>query len=171
MGIISGSMITLLLFTLSADYEDSAAFLCFGRVNKSMNWSSGDTETVIISWARQGAVDRFFVPAEEPDSRAADLVPGCLSLEEGAGGSGGSAGMDKACVVKIFFVDREWEKWATDFELRNGVGTLVGVGSGGTCTWTTEGTKGRLSKDDISTSSSNGFNDRKKEANCPQKRI
>ena len=74
------------------------------------NVPSGDTETVIIGWARQGVVNRFSFPAEEPDSRDADLVLGCLSLEEGAGGSGGSAGMNEACVAEIFFNDQEWEK-------------------------------------------------------------
>lgn len=149
MGVIPGSMTALLFFTLSTDCEGSARFFRFGRVNKSMNWSSGDKETVIIGWAGRGVVDRFFVPVEEPDSKDADRVLGGLSPEEAAGGS---AGVNEGCVVEVCFDDREWEKWAANFELRDGVGTLLDVGSGGTCTLTTEGTEGRLSRDHISTS-------------------
>lgn len=98
-------------------------------------------------------MDRFFVPAEEPDSKDADRVLGGLSPEEVARGS---AGVDKVCVVEICFGDREWEKWAANFELRDGVGTLLGVGSGGTCTWIMEGTEGRLSRENIRTSNSKG---------------
>ena len=74
-----------------------------------MNWSSGDTETVIIGWAGGGIVG-FFVLAEEPDSKDVDRVLGGLSPEEGAGESRGSAGMDEVCVVEICFDGREWEK-------------------------------------------------------------
>jgi hypothetical protein len=167
LGAISGTTTAPLLFTLSADCEDSARFFRFGRVNKSRNWSSGDKETVIIGWAGRGVVDRFFVPAEEPDSKDADRVLGGLSPEDGGGGS---AGVDEVCVVEVCFDDREWEKWAANFELRDGVGTLLDVGSGGTGAWTTEGTEGRLSRNNISTSDSKG-DDRKREANCPQKKI
>lgn len=101
MGAIS---IAPLLFTLSADCEDSARFFRFGRVNKSRNWSSGDKETVIIGWAGRGVVDRVFVPVEDPDSKDADRVLGGWSPEEGAGGS---AGVDEVCVVEFCFDDRE----------------------------------------------------------------
>ena len=153
MGVISGSTIALLHFTLLADCEDSARFFGFGRVNKPMTWSSGDKDTVIIGWAGRGIVDRFFVPAQESDSKDADQVLGGLIHEEG---TGGSAGVDEVCVVEICFDDREWENWVANFELRDGVGTLLGIGCGGTCTWTTEGTdsEGRLSRN-ISTSNSN----------------
>ena len=79
-------------------------FFRFGRVNKSLNWSSGDKETIIIGWAGRGVVDRLFVPAEEPDSKEADRVLGGLSPEEAAVGS---AGVDEACVVETCFDDRE----------------------------------------------------------------
>lgn len=153
LGVISGSMTALPIFVFSADCEDSARFFRFGRVNKSLNWSSGDKETVIIGWTGRGVVDRLFVPVEEPDSKDAGRVLGGLSPEEAAGGS---VGVHEVGVVEICFDDREWEKCAANFELRDGVGTLLGVGSGGTCTWTMEGTEGRLSRDNISTSNSKG---------------
>ena len=129
-----------------------------------MIWSSGDKETVIIGWAGLGVVDRFFVSAEEPDSKDADRVLGGLILEEG---TGGSAGVDEVCVVDICFDGREWKKWAANFERRDGIGTWLGGGSGGTCTLTAEGTESSLSRDNISTYvkfKRSCLNDRKKEA-------
>jgi len=97
-----------------------------------MNWLSEGKETLITGWDRQGGVERSFVAGEGPGSKDGGRVLGGLYLEE-AVNSTEVDGADGACVVDICFDDWEWEKWAANFELRDGVGTLLCVESRGTC--------------------------------------
>jgi len=67
-------------FNLSANCEEPV--MCLGFVNRSLNCSSGDNETVITGWSRRGVMDRVIVWLKYPDSVDEDPGLGGSSPEE-----------------------------------------------------------------------------------------
>jgi len=70
----------LRLFNLSDNCEEPVMRL--GFVNKSLNCSSGDNETVIAGWSGRGVMDPVLVWIEDPDSTDEDRGLGRSNPEE-----------------------------------------------------------------------------------------